>query len=317
MATFNATLIPNSLRPTGPMALHGRGIARPGASMAVGIYVSEFYSTDIYGYSAHNMSNDPPTCSVSPADYPNDVASDTKGELIDPDGGTHSIIIYKGPALCGAEVGSINDPYGQPSDAASANAMKNTIAVANIYDAVGFGNAGPGSISVCTFSGGCTSNLTNSNMYQVAGVALASNGDCWADSVDSSGTAWLTYFAGCAGSGQTATGFSNVTLGGLDIDKKGHLLAIDAYSGELYVYSGCNPACTLVNGPQTLEGNALFGHLDASSMHFATADFEYGQVDVYSYDAGTAAIKYLYSFNNGLSASDDVEGAAYTPAAHY
>jgi hypothetical protein len=318
LATANASLVPKELRPTGAMKLHGRsgGVSPDSAHSSYGIYVSEFYSNMIYGYMTPNTSNNPPTCTVSPASYPNDVASDMGGDLIDPDGGTHSIIVYAGPKLCGKQLGSINDPYGTPSDAASANAKHGTIAVGNIYDGVGYGWYGPGSVSVCTMSGGCTSNLTNSNMYEVAGVALSTNGDCWADSEDQSGTAWLTYFAGCSGAGVTATGFVNTTLGGLDIDKDGHLLAIDAYAGQLYVYSGCNPTCTLLNGPQPLQGQSIFGHLDRSSMDFAAADFQYGQVDVYKYEATTGKIKYAYSFNNGLTASDIVEGAAFAPRSH-
>jgi hypothetical protein len=318
LASANASLVPPELRPTGPMKLHGRsgGVSPDSAKGNSGVYVSEFYSTDIYAYTFPNPGNSPPTCTVSPASYPNDVGSDNGGDLIDPDGGTHSIIVYSGPGLCGSSLGSINDPYGTPSDASAINAKSGNIAVGNIYDGIGYGNYGPGSISVCTLSGGCTSNLTNSNMYEVAGVVMASNGDCWADSEDSSGVAWLTYFAGCSGSGVTATGFVNGTLGGLDLDKDGHLLALDAYYDSLYVYSGCNPGCTLVNGPQVLEGQAIFGHLDRSSMDFAAADFEYGQIDVYKYTASSGKIKYLYSFNNGLSASDVVEGAAFAPRAH-
>ncbi len=41
------------------------------------------------------------------------------------------------------------------------------------------------------------------------------------------------------------------------------------------------------------------------------ADFEFGQVDVYKY--GPTSLTYEYSFNNGLSASDDVEGVAVNP----
>ncbi len=318
LATANASLVPKELRPTGALKLHGRsgGVSPDSAHSNYGLYVAEFYSNDIYAYMTPNTSNNPPMCMVSPASYPNDVASDIGGDLIDPDGGTHSIIIYAGPKLCGSEVGAINDPYGTPSDASANNAKHGNIAVANIYDGIGFGNNGPGSISVCTLSGGCTSNLTNPNMYEVAGVVMANNGDCWADSEDSSGIAWLTYFAGCTGAGATATGFVNGTLGGLDIDKDGHLLALDGYNNSLYVYSGCNPGCTLVNGPQALEGGALFGHLDRSSMDFATADYQYGQVDVYSYKASTGKIKYAYSFNNGLNASDVVEGAAFNPRSH-
>ena len=45
---------------------------------------------------------------------------------------------------------------------------------------------------------------------------------------------------------------------------------------------------------------------------FEAADFEYGQVDVYRY-AGTSGITYLYSFNDGMTPSGDVEGIAIDP----
>lgn len=312
------SLIPEKLRPAGPMKLHGRsgGVTPDSAHSSYGLYVSEFDSSDIYGYMTPNSSNSPPTCMVSPASYVNDVATDDGGNLIDPDGGTHSIILYGGPKLCGSQIGTINDPYGIPSDASSFNAKHKTIAVGNIYDGISYFNPAPGSVSVCTMSGGCTSNLTNPNMFEVFGVVMDSSGNCWASSYDNSHTPWLTYFAGCSGAGVTANGYVNASPGGLDMDKNGNILALDAFSGALYVYSGCNPDCTLVNGPQTLQGQAIFGHLDRSSMDFATADFQYGQIDVYQYKASTGKIKYVYSFNNGLNASDLVEGAAFSPRAH-
>jgi hypothetical protein len=314
----DASLIPVELRPQHSMKLRGPsgGITPDSAHMSYGLYVSQFYATDILAYMTPNTANNGPKCSVSPASNVNDVANDNGGDLIDPDGGTHTIIVYSGPKLCGSELGSINDPYGIPSDASSVNARHGNIAVANIYSGISFQGPAAGSISVCSLSGGCTSNLTNANMFEVAGVVMASNGDCWADSEDSSGTAWLTYFAGCTGSGQTATGFENGTLGGLDIDKDGHILAIDAYNANLYVYSGCNPTCTLVNGPQALWGQTIFGHLSRSSMEFAGADFQNGEIDMYKYEASSGKIKYEYSFNNGLSASNLVEGAAFNPRSH-
>jgi hypothetical protein len=178
-----------------------------------------------------------------------------------------------------------------------------TIAISNIFD-----TSGDGSISVCTISG-CTSNLTNSNMYEVAGVAMAKNGDCWASATDSGGAATLTYFAGCAGAGVTATGFTNTYFGGLDIDKAGNLVSIDAFTPAVRVYKGCNPACTLVGGPFSLFGDAIFGHLNKKSTAFATGDFANGEIDVYNYSP--TSVTYRYSFNNGLSGQ--VEGAAYNP----
>jgi hypothetical protein len=277
------------------------------AKAAGGIYASEVYGSDIFGYPANNGHNGRPMCAETNVSAANGIAIDGKGDLMDPDGGSHSIIVFKGPKMCGARLGSANDPYGQPSDAASANAATGAIVVANIYD----NNHKPGSISRCTLARGCTSNIKSASMYEVAGVALAKNGDCWASATNSKGKATLNYFKGCNAPAHLASGYRNPYYGGLDIDKSGNLVALSYYDKTLYVYNGCNPQCTLVGGPFKLHGQAAFGHLNATSTKLVTGDYEYGQIDVYGYAA--TKLKYAYRFNKGLSASLLVEGAAYNP----
>ena len=77
------------------------------------------------------------------------------------------------------------------------------------------------------------------------------------------------------------------------------------------VYKGCDPKCTLLGGPFALSGNTIFGHLNERSTEFVGADYQYGEIDVYKY--APTRLTYLYSFNNGLDAGDDVEGAAFNP----
>lgn len=269
-----------------------------------GIYVAESFGTTILGYRANNAKNQPPICMVHDGYGGTAIAADADGNLIDPDSASKSIVIFKGPKMCGRKLGSIQDPYGAPTDASSIHAASGTIAVANIFD-----GSGGGSIAVCTLSGGCTKNLRIASMYEVAGVALAANGDCWASATNSTGVALLTYFKGCSGSGQTATGFQNAYYGGLDVDGNGHLLAISSFDGKLYVYKGCNPACSLFGGPYSLQGEAVFGHLNRKSTEFATADFVSGSIDVYGYTG--KSLTYQYSFNNGLSSSLEIEGVTY------
>jgi hypothetical protein len=272
-----------------------------------GIYASEVYGSDIFGYPVNNGHNGKPLCSVANVSAANGIAVDGAGNLIDPDGGSHTVIIFKGPKMCGPKLASVNDPYGQPSDAASNNATSQTIVVANIFD----NNRKPGSISRCTIARGCTVNLKSGSMNEVAGVALAKNGDCWASATNKGGTATLTYFKGCAEPARVATGYRNAYYGGLDIDVHGNLVALSYYDKTLFVYKGCNPACKLVGGPFALQGQATFGHLNASSTRFVTGDYEYGQIDIYTY--APKRVKFAYSFNNGLNASELVEGAAYNP----
>ncbi len=240
-----------------------------------GLYVTD--GSEVIGYRAVERRGRPRTCTVQGPSYSNDVAVDGKGNLMVPDGGSRSVVVFQGPKMCGPEMGSFADQYGQPADVASADAATGTVVVGNIFD-----NSGnPGSISVCTLAGGCTRNFTNPGMFEVAGVAQARNGDCWASAIDSSGFPTLTYFAGCNGSGRVATGFKNVFYGGLDIDKDGNLVSVDLIgtgTGALWVYKGCNPRCKLVGGPFALQGETVFGHLNVDSTKFAGADFASGLI---------------------------------------
>jgi hypothetical protein len=268
-----------------------------------GIYVS---TTDgIFGYRT-GASHQKPGCVVHGAVGGGAIAVDGARDLIVPGGGSRLVTIFRDPQMCGYELGSFSDPYGQPSDAASANAASGPIAVANIFD-----TSGAGSIAVCTLTGGCTANLTNANMYEVAGVAMARNGDCWASATNSLGTATLTYFKRCAGAGKAATGFENTYYGGLDIDDAGNLVAVSAFDAKLSVYKGCNPACTLVGGPFALKGDSVWGHLDQRSKHFAAADYSLNSVDVYAYASTSLTLE--YSISLGFSPSNVVGGVAYQP----
>lgn len=274
-----------------------------------GIYVSEFLTTSILGYAHKNTPNNPPLCSTGPVSNPNGIAVDSKGNLIDPDGGSLTILIFGGPGMCGSKIGSIPDPFGQPTDASSPDAVNAPIAVANIFGPSAYSMSG--GIAVCTLAGGCTRNLQNPAMYEVAGVAMDDDGNCWADAANRDGDATLTYFAGCSGSGEQATGFDNKFYGGIDIDKSGNLVTLSAFDSKIYIYKGCNPACTLAGGPFPMVDEAVYGHLNKQSMTLCTGDFELGQMDVYYYSP--AAVTHWYSFNNALNVSSVPVGCAYNP----
>jgi hypothetical protein len=312
---FPANLI-NNKGATGPRFRQVlASIAKPTTSQPTrGLYVNQFYGDEIGAYQDKNTANNPPFCYVpTGATYVNGIGVDRKGNLITPMAESYSgypeVVVWQGPNMCGAEVGQVTDPYGQPSDAAAFDAATGTMVIANIFDI----SSSPGSVSLCTLSGGCTVNLTNPAMYKVAGVALDTHGNCWASAEDTSGAATLTYFAGCAGAGQQATGFMNTDYGSLEFDRNGNLVSVDKSGVQLWVYSGCNPACTLVGGPFPLEGLSVFGTLNHQSMTFAAGDQENGDVDVYAYTP--TSLTYLYSFSNGLSASAMIEGVAFNPAA--
>jgi hypothetical protein len=277
----------------------------------VGVYVDALTgvsTSSIFGYHV-NRRRKPPICKIERLGYADNVAVDGRGNLIVTNGHRGSVSVYKGPDMCGPELGSLRDMVGRPSDAASNNAVTGTIAIANALDV-----SGPGSILVCTLPKGCSANLLNSKMSEVAGVALANNGDCWASAIDASNdAATLIYFKHCSGPGQVATGYKNKGDGGLDIDAQGSLVAI-SFSGSqssVYVYKGCNRRCSLIGGPFALPYQAMRGHLNRDSSELAMANVVAPQVDVYSYSP--TKISYKFSFNiNGISAVG-VEGVAYNP----
>lgn len=294
-------LAPSAQAPrVAPAQLFERGL--PAAAKA-GLYVGEFYGSTVYGF--RRSGKGAAVCAINGVSSVNDIASDARGDVIEPDGGGRLLRVFR--PQCGSALGSVPDPYGQPADAMSANAATGTIAIANIF--------GPshtnGSISLCSLQGGCTTNLTNPNMYEVAGVAMSKGGDCWASAVDTNNHANLTYFKGCAGSGETAKGFINPSYGGLDFDAVGNLVSFSGNSAQLYVYSGCNPRCKLAGGPFSMGGTSVYGHLNKSRNMLAVADYQHGLIDLYTYTP--TAVNYVRSFNTGLSVTLDIVGVTYAP----
>jgi hypothetical protein len=300
---------------TAPLYAPPRGVSALTAAEATknGIYVSGYFgsSSVVYGYRQNNRGNDSPDSSETSVPAAVDVAVDAKGDVMVPQG--NEITIFKGPRMCGKQLAQLGIGLeGYAVDAASADATGGTIAVASVQDGSGYG-----SVQVCMLKTGCRKYLTNSDMNFVFGVAMANDGDCWAASqqgLSMGYAAVLTYFKGCSGSGETASGYQNASSGGLDIDKSGNLVSISCSAAGcsmpgVYVYSGCKPQCKEIGGPFSLQGTSRYGHLNESSTRLAMADYQFGQVDVYAYSP--TAITYLYSFNNGLNSN--IVGASYTP----
>ena len=278
-----------------------------------GIYVSALLDSHLYGFTKNNAGNGPPTCSV-PATDVNGFGVDNSGNLIIPEG-RGGITVWIGPAMCGKPQApqTIDDPFGDADDASAVDAVNGKIVVADFFDFIG-----AGSVTICTLaSGSCSPNLTSPNMALVAGVAINSAGDCWADALGSNGLAALVYFAGCAGSGQLATGFTNGFFGGIDIDSKGNLVTTSLLGPDLAppstvnVYSGCNPACTLLSST-ALNGLSIYGHVGRQNSRYVTTNLETGDVEVYHYKK--TGVTPFYSFAGGLPCITDIcEAAAYNP----
>jgi len=244
----------------------------------------------------------------------NSFGVDNSGNLMVPNA-FDGVSVYSNSSMCGPLLGTITDPYGQASDASAVDAVNGNIAVGNIFDNSG----GPGSVSVCSLSSGtCSANLTNPNISEMGGVAMSSNGDCWADAINASDVAVLVWFQGCSGPGVLTTGFTNGFYGGVDIDNKGNLVTTSLFGpsfslpSQVVVYSGCNPACTMLSST-TLSGENIFGHVGRQNARFVTPDLETGGIEVYSYKS--TGLSLLYSFTGGIPCvSDECESAAYSPS---
>lgn len=286
-----------------------RGIEAPGSARR-GVYVgldTARTNTTVLGYAPTNRRNKGPICTETPGLFTGDVAVDDRGNLMVTAETAGEVLIYKGPEMCGALLGTLRTS-ALSLDVASADAVNGKIIVGNVQT---FNPSDFGDIEICTLSDGCGTSITNQNINSVYGVALARNGDCWASASSLDGGTILVYFKGCSASGQIATGFKNEYPGGLDIDSDGNLVSVD--SQQFWVYKGCKPKCTLVGGPFAAEGYAVFGHLNKQSTQFVAGDSEYNQIDVYAYSPH--AMTYEYSFNNGISINGggDFIGAAYNP----
>lgn len=309
-----------------PEWLHGGGerlrprVVAP-RHLRKGIYTSSFSGTDVLGFT---MGGKGPRCLLNSGGTGiNDIVVDPKGNLIVPIGSNESINVYKGPDMCGPQAGSFSDPYGQPSDAATMNALKGTIVVANIVGSGGY----TGNVAICTLKGGCTKELTNPNIIGYVGsVALAKNGDCWATSdVFESyyvSPPTMTYWKGCTGSGEAVTGYQNTAYGSISIDSHGYIAALDlggvygSDSSALWVYKGCNPKCTLVGGPFALRGHAVFGGLNDKSNEYGVTNYlggsyPYTMTDIYSYSP--KKVTYKFGFQNREEGVDP-EGFAFNPS---
>jgi hypothetical protein len=309
-----------------PAWLHGGGEPRSPRALAhrplrKGIYTSAFSGTYVLGFT---MAGKGPKCLFNTGDTGiNDIAVDPKGNLIVPIGSTETVNVYQGPNMCGTEAGSFSDPYGQPSDAATMNALTGTIVVGNIVGSGGY----TGNVAICTLKGGCKKELTNPNIIGYVGsVALAKNGDCWATSdVFASyyvSPPTMTFWKGCTGSGEAVTGYQNKAYGSISIDSHGYLVSLDlggvygSDNSQLWVYKGCSPNCKLVGGPFPLHGHTVFGALNQKSDEYGVTNYlggsyPYTMTDIYSYSPTKVA--YKFGFQNREEGADP-EGFAFSPS---
>ncbi len=308
------SLVPDWKHPVGVQRLR-LGFVYPDKKAAGGLYGSEFYGPGsseglINGYPNPNSKNGKPTCTIDGYAI-NGWGIDTAGDLILPgnivSNAEPMVNVYQGPGLCGKLLGSITDSIGQAADAKSFNAVKDNIYIGNLEST----SAGTGNIVICSLKKKLCGTTVSSSLITGygAGVAIDTKGDCWMSGATQTITGFvLVYWKGCKGKGVAATGTKNSQFGGLFFDTKGNMVSIDA-TGMVYVYKGCTPKCTLVSSSK-LKGASIFGNLNAAGNELVLGDTDNEQIDVYKY--APTGVKYMYSFNNGLTGTH-VETGGFDP----
>ena len=309
-------LVPSWLHPAAGVKQLKLDFVYPAKKSAGALYGSEFETVgsgegQINAYKNPDTKNVAPECDIQGYAI-NGWGVDNAGDLILPAGSSISssvsVNVYQGPKPCGKLLGTITDSTGQPADAKSFNAIKDKIYVGEIASTA----SATGEIVICTLKSlACGTPITNSSITgHGAGVAIDAKGDCWMSAGTATNTGFLlVYWKGCKGAGVVATGTKNAAFGGLFFDTKGNLVSIDV-SGNLYVYKGCTPKCTVV-GTMALKGASIFGTLNAAGTEFAVGDVANNQIDVYKYTP--TKLTYMYSFNNDLTGTGFIESGGFNP----
>jgi hypothetical protein len=307
-----ASMVPAWLQPAGLNRLHAIINPDKKKKSAGLIYASQFYGSQVLGYPSPNKGNSGPSCTLgtssNPLDDVNGFGTDSKGNVMVPADTSSGFELAVFSPKCGSSLWTASVTSGQPADAYATNATSSAL-VGEIID----DSTDAGALMICSKASGCGTPFSNSAVTGYGGgVTMAKDGDCWLSAEKASFSGFvLVYFKGCTGSGEVATGTSNEYYGGLFIDSKGNLGSVDL-SGTLYVYSGCNPACTLVS-TSTLHGESIFGGLNKKGNMLSLGDYGNSEVDVYTYSP-TKGATYSYSFNTGLTSGDDSEAAHFAPS---
>lgn len=262
----------------------------------VGVYVSEFYSTQLLNYD--DAATGSPLCETGNVPYVQSIQSDIKHDLIVPSinstGNQGTVYIYKESAhlcLSNLPTASFTEPYGAPSDGFSLDGKTYYVGNSN-------------GVAVCKLSHavhGCIRELTSPNGNNNIIAVTADAGGVYAVAYNANTSAThLVYWKGAVGNGTILSGYVNRGPGGVYFDAAHNLLAIDSGSQAVYLYTGCPSACT-AQGPFPLVGSALYGTLANGNSEFVTMEFG-GVIDVYAYH-GLYGLQFLFSNSAGLSES--------------
>jgi hypothetical protein len=262
-----------------------------------GVYIAQANGAsdgDVFGYPPQNRRNAGPSCSIDGQTFEQtQIAADRTGRIYLPQASTGTIRIYA--PRCGKLLRTISDPGG----------FDLSVAV----DGAKFYAAGGTHVSSCSVKG-CTNNLSDGSIFQLASVAVDHSGNVWASYYNQSFAPSLIVWVRAAMPGRVVSGYVNPNApGGLIFDQHDNLISVETIFPFAFLYS-CNAgtaSCINTNTIQLHAGSA-FGSLNARNTDIQITDYANDAVDVYAYPS----FSYKYSYDNGLMSTYSVQGIVQT-----
>lgn len=281
--------------------------ARDDASNDVELYVSQFKSTAIGGYSAPNRRNHGPVCTVPGLHEVNGIGVDPTGTVWVPQqtSPTGPEIIASFGRHCGPRGIGLSDPSGFPFGIAFDS--HGTKYVQNVQD---FGSK-PGEIVV--YAHGAitpTAFLSDPEFTLVNAVGVDRNDNVYVLYLTRDQNGAIIEFPKGRMPGRPLRGFkmAGVPGGTLLFDTHRRLVVNNLSTRNIVVF-----APPYDGSPQRipLRGTSWQCALNPPQTRLACADYQNGVIDIYAYPSG----EFLYDISTGLLAVQTTVGVAYDPAA--
>jgi hypothetical protein len=146
--------------------------------------------------------------------------------------------------------------------------------------------------------------LTNPQIFFANGIGVDSKDNVYVSFFTQASTTGVMEFKGGQMPGTVLKHIKNGAPGAIAFDKTDHLIITDDAAVTLNVYA---PPYDKMPKTYPIQGHSPQCSLNKAQTNLACGDKTNTAVDIYSYPAG----KYLYSFNNGLTAT--VIGTAQDP----
>jgi hypothetical protein len=291
------TTVPQAGAQSAAHARHPQWWREAPATARAGVYVAQANGAGdgvVFGYGAQNRHNDGPACSIDGQSFAQSlIAADRMGRLYLPQVSDGTIRIYA--PHCGKLLHTVADPGG-PDISVAVGGSK-------------FYAAGGTNVSSCSMKS-CSSNLSDSSIFQLSSVAVDRSGNVWASYYNQSFAPSLIVWIGGAMPGHVVSGFINPNSpGALLFDRDDNLLSVESPFPFVFLYS-CNAqtaSCTNT-GTIQLQGASNAGSLNAKNTDIQITDYRNDAVDVYAYPS----FHYKYSYDAGLQSGYSVEGIAQT-----